>query len=220
MSVSRETAPAGGPFGPDDLVRILPFTADSRDRLMAYADLLVKWQARINLIGPATVGDLWRRHILDSAQLFSHLPGGPVLDLGSGAGFPGLVLAILKGPSPEPFVHLVESDGRKGAFLREAIRITGAPAVLHSQRIEVLPAFPVAAITARALAPLSQLLELAEKFLLPNVQCLFLKGRSADEELTGATKDWMMTVERIPSLADPSGLILHLKGVHRGPDER
>lgn len=194
----------------------IPTSAEVLDRLSLYADLLVKWQARINLVGPSTLPALWERHMLDSAQLAGHLPAGPVLDLGSGAGFPGLVLAIMRrGP-----VHLVESDSRKCAFLREVARLTAADAVIHNVRIESLSPFPVAAITARALAPLAKLLEMAEKFLSPEVHCLFLKGRGSEEELTEAGKDWMMTVERVPSLADPSGQILHLREVYRGRDER
>jgi len=117
-------------------------------------------------------------------------------------------------------VHLVESDSRKCAFLREVIRVTAANAVVHNVRIETLPFFPVVAVTARALASLPKLLEMAEKFLSPSVHCYFLKGRGGEEELTEAGKDWMMRVERMPSLADPSGLILHLREVYRGRDER
>ncbi|HLN25909.1 MAG TPA: 16S rRNA (guanine(527)-N(7))-methyltransferase RsmG [Patescibacteria group bacterium] len=192
--------------------KLVPVSRETLERLQVYADLLVKWQAKINLVGPATLPDVWRRHILDSAQLFGRLPTGPVLDLGSGAGFPGLVLAIM-GAGP---VHLVESDARKCAFLREAARVTAAPAVVHNLRIEALKPFPIAAVTARALAPLAQLLDWAEPFLQHSVECLFLKGRNSEDELTQAGKTWMMKTERIPSLSDPSGLILHLCEVHRG----
>jgi 16S rRNA (guanine527-N7)-methyltransferase len=209
MTVSRETL---APLTADDFSRLIPVSRETLDRLSLYAELLIKWQARINLVGPATLPDLWRRHFLDSAQLAAHLPAGPVLDLGSGAGFPGLVLAIL-GHGP---VHLVESDQRKCAFLREAARLTGAEAVIHSQRIESLEKFPVAAVTARALASVAKLLEWAEPFLGPGTACLFLKGQRCDEELTEAAKQWHITIERIPSLSDPSGLILHLREVHRG----
>ena len=187
---------------------------ETEEKLRAYAALLIKWQARINLVGPATIPDLWRRHFLDSAQLFPHLPDGPVLDLGSGAGFPGLVLAVMRGQG-DP-VHLVESDGRKGAFLREAARITGAPAVIHTSRIEALKVFEIGAVTARALAPVATLLGLVEPFLTPTVQCLFLKGERLEDELTEAGKDWKMTADRIPSLSDPNGFILSLKEVRRG----
>jgi 16S rRNA (guanine527-N7)-methyltransferase len=214
--VSRETPIVEPRLTRDGFAARIAVTPEVLDRLSLYADLLVKWQARINLVGPSTVDDLWRRHMLDSAQLAAHLPAGPVLDLGSGAGFPGLVLAILR----DVPVHLVESDVRKCAFLREVARLTAAPAVIHTVRIERLAPFPVAAITARALAPLAKLLDMAEKFLSPEVHCLFLKGRTSEEELTEASKDWMMTLERVPSLADASGQILHLREVYRGRDER
>jgi 16S rRNA (guanine527-N7)-methyltransferase len=192
-----------------------PVSRETADRLRAYADLLVKWQARINLVGPATLADLWRRHMLDSAQLLPLLPAGPVLDLGSGAGFPGLVLAILR---QDP-VHLVESDSRKCAFLREVARLTEAGAVIHNCRIESLAPFAVSAITARALAPVASLLTLAEGFIAATTQCLFLKGEKLEDELTAAAKDWKMTVERIPSRSDPNGTILRVKEVKRGPDQ-
>lgn len=209
MTVSRET------FTIDDFSEAFPVSRETLERLKLYADLLVKWQARINLVGPATLPDLWQRHMLDSAQLAAHLPPGPVLDLGSGAGFPGLVLAILRGGP----VHLVESDARKCAFLREAARLTGAEAVVHNLRIETLKPFPVVAVTARALAPLGKLLDWAAPFLQQGVECLFLKGRTCEEELTQAAEHWNMAVERIPSLTDASGIILHLSEVHRGRDE-
>jgi 16S rRNA (guanine527-N7)-methyltransferase len=195
----------------------VPVSRETADKLRLYADLLVKWQARINLVGAATLPDLWRRHMLDSAQLFPLLPAGPTLDLGSGAGFPGLVLAILRG-SGDP-VHLVESDARKCAFLREVARLTAAPAIIHHGRIESLSPFAVTAVTARALAPLASLLALASPFLGPHTQCLFLKGERLEDELTQAGKDWKMTVDRRPSRSDPNGIILIVKEVHRGRDQ-
>lgn len=209
MSVSRET-----PMTPEKMGQLAAVSRETMDRLRIYADLLVKWQAKINLVGPATIPDLWRRHMLDSAQLAPLLPDGPLLDLGSGAGFPGLVLAILgKGP-----VHLVESDVRKCAFLREAARLCGASVLVHNQRIETLEAFPATAITARALAPLHELLKMSAKFITADTHCLFLKGRNSEEELTHAAKEWNMRIKRIPSMSDPSGFILHLREVHRGRD--
>jgi 16S rRNA (guanine527-N7)-methyltransferase len=192
---------------------------ETADKLRVYAALLTKWQARINLVGPATLPDLWRRHFLDSAQLFPLLPAGPLLDFGSGAGFPGLVLAILRGDGGDA-VHLVEADGRKCAFLREVARLTATPIVVHAQRIEDLSPFAVSAVTARALAPLAALLRLAAPFLQLRTECLFLKGEKLEDELTAAGKDWKMEVERIPSRSDPNGAILRLKEVYRGRDER
>jgi len=218
MSVSRETvAPANlPPMSVEQFTKTLAVSRETVERLKLYADLLVKWQAKINLVGPATLPDLWRRHMLDSAQMAQHMPEGPVLDLGSGAGFPGLVLAIMRGGP----VHLVESDSRKCAFLREVARITGADAIIHNKRIEAIEPFPVAAVTARALASLDKLLEWAAPFLQQRTQCLFLKGKNVDEELTQAGENWNMAARRVPSLSDPSGLILILSEVHRGPDER
>lgn len=202
---------------PDEFAQLTSVSRETVERLKAYAALLIKWQARINLVGPATIPDLWRRHMLDCAQLAPLLPGGPVLDLGAGAGFPGLVLAIVTGLP----VHLAESDGRKCAFLSEAIRVTGASAQVHHRRIEDLAPTAVAplVVTARALAPLDRLLALAAPFLGRDSECLFLKGRGGEEELTQASKGWTMTIERRASLADPSGLIIHLRGVHRGRNE-
>lgn len=199
----------------EEFFAAVPVSRETADKLRLYAELLKKWQVKINLVGPATVPDLWRRHFLDSAQLFPHLPTGPVLDLGSGAGFPGLVLAILRGEGGDP-VHLAESDGRKGAFLREAARLTGAPAVVHTSRIEALNPFQIKAITARALAPVATLLTLAESFLTHSPKCLFLKGEKLEDELTEAAKDWKMTIERFASASDPNGFILSLKEVRRG----
>ncbi|HIJ38594.1 MAG TPA: 16S rRNA (guanine(527)-N(7))-methyltransferase RsmG [Rhodospirillaceae bacterium] len=189
---------------------------ETRERLERYAALLEKWQRRINLISSTTLPDLWRRHFLDSAQLLPWLGLGPVLDMGSGAGFPGLVLAILRGAAAP--VHLVESDARKCAFLAEVARVTQADVIIHNCRMEALPPFSVETITARALAPLSQLLNWSEKFLSPSTQCLFLKGRNGEDELTQAGKDWRMQITRRDSLTDPSGIIFHLKEVHRGRD--
>ncbi len=183
-------------------------------RLIAYADLLVKWQARINLVGPDTLPDVWKRHFLDSAQIFPLLrrPFSRLVDLGSGAGFPGLVLAILGVPD----VHLVESDARKAVFLREAARITATPITVHAQRIEKLPPLAAGIITSRALAPLEKLLDLAHPHLAPNGDFFFLKGKGADDELTRAGKEWIISIDRIPSQTDPSGAILHLREVRRG----
>ena len=190
-------------------------TAETLGRLQLYADLLEKWQKKINLVGPATLPDLWQRHMLDSAQLFPLLPKPDcrIMDFGSGAGFPGLVLAIMGGPQ----VTLVESDGRKCAFLAEAMRVTGTDATvrLESRRIEEVAPDCVDVVTARALAPLDKLLGLAEPFLGDGSVCLFLKGKKADQELTLTVKNWMMQVSKIQSQTDPSGTILKLEKIAR-----
>jgi 16S rRNA (guanine527-N7)-methyltransferase len=139
-----------------------------------------------------------------------------VLDLGSGAGLPGLVLALLGVPG----VQLVESDQRKAQFLREAARITGAPVVIHAQRIEQLQGLAADVVTARALAPLPQLLALAEPFLTPQTTCLLLKGKTAERELTDARQSWHMLTDVVPSRSGPSGVLLKLQGVGRAPDRQ
>jgi len=184
-------------------------------RLEAYAALLGRWQGAVSLVGRDTLDDLWRRHMLDSAQLAAHLPHGAEIltDLGSGAGFPGLVLAIVAGLR----VHLVEATGRKAAFLREAARLTGANAEVHQARIESLRPWETDAVTARALAPLPALLGYARPFLETSAPrrpvCLFLKGAAGKRELTEARKTWTMTAETFPSLSDDAGMILKLGDV-------
>ena len=138
------------------------------------------------------------------------------MDLGSGAGFPGMVLALLGVPG----VHLIESDRRKAQFLREVARVTGAPVTIHTTRIEQLPGWPAGAVTARALAPLPRLLELAERFLVADTVCLFLKGRSVEHELTAARSSWHMEVDKLPSLSQPAGVVLRLRGVRRARDRQ
>jgi 16S rRNA (guanine527-N7)-methyltransferase len=183
-------------------------------RLEAYVALLAAWNRRINLVGANTLGDVWRRHILDSAQLFPLLPEKTriVVDLGSGAGLPGLVLAIMGVGQ----VHLIESDQRKAAFLREAKRVTEAHNVtIHAQRAEKMGAFKADAVVARAVAPLHQLLYIAEPFLTSHSLCLFLKGKAAEAELTEARKTWQMKAETLQSRTDPAGIVLRLEAVSR-----
>lgn len=186
--------------------------------LEAYAALLVKWQKAINLISGATLGDLWQRHFLDSAQLLPLLapPGagdGAITDFGSGAGFPGLVLAILSGRP----ANLIESDQRKAAFLAEAARTTGIAnrVRVHIARVEAVTPWLAGTVTARALAGLPELLALAAPFCAAETVCLFPKGGKGDDELTAAQRVWTMTVERCRSVTDPTGLILRLAHLER-----
>ena len=196
------------PRGFQDLTGV---TDDTRERLEVYVHLLRRWGERINLVGRASLDDPWRRHVLDSAQLHPLLPadGGAVLDLGSGAGLPGLVLAIMGAP----LVQLVESNGRKCAFLARARRETGVDVRLHHCRVEELTPFPAGVVTARACAPLPGLLGLARPFVEGGGMCLFLKGRKADKELTESAKKWTMDVTRTTSLSDPSGVILKVENL-------
>ena len=181
--------------------------------LQRYADLLVKWQKSINLVSGDTLNDLWCRHFWDSAQLVPLVPTDArvLMDIGSGAGFPGLVLAIML----DIEVNLVESSGKKVAFLREAARVSGARVKLHHGRIERLSLPKSDLITARALASLDRLVEFAVPNLRPHGSCLFLKGARAEEELTEALKKRSMTVERIQSATDPKGVILSIRDISR-----
>lgn len=183
-------------------------------RLKTYADLLERWQPRINLVGPATLPDVWRRHFLDAAQIFPLLPPETrtLVDLGSGAGFPGLVLAIMGAASE---VHLVEADVRKCAFLRDVAARTGTVIHLHNARIEALDGFAADAITARALAPLPRLLDWAERFVGPATVALFHKGARWEDELTEAGKEWIMRADRRVSVTDPKAVILRLTELRR-----
>jgi len=185
-------------------------------RLARYLELLGKWTQAINLVAKSTLEDPWRRHFLDSAQLYDLLPPKPadrdrvLVDLGSGAGFPGLVLAIMGAGT----THLIESDRRKAAFLREAARATDTDVTVHDRRIEAVPPFATDVVVARACAPLDRLLAYATPFLRPGgaaaTRCLFLKGRRVDEELTVANKAWKLSVTCFPSRADSAGTVLSI----------
>jgi 16S rRNA (guanine527-N7)-methyltransferase len=181
--------------------------------LEAYAALLGRWNVRINLVSPRDLPRLWERHIDDASQLLPLIPPGArrIADLGSGAGLPGLILAVLSGLD----THLVERDQRKAAFLREAARVTAAPATVHAADAATLAPLGADLVTARALAPLPALLPLALRHLAPGGACLFPKGVTASAELTAAAEGWTMQVERFPSRTDPSATILRLTEVAR-----
>ena len=196
---------------------------ETLDRLMRYADLLQRWSRAINLVSRASLDDLWRRHFLDSAQLLPLLPQAPkgrarvLVDLGSGAGFPGLVLAILGSGQ----VHLVESDLKKAEFLRETARVTGTEIVLHNQRIERVPVFPADVVTARACAPLGRLIEYAAPFLErhgPGAVGLFLKGRTWEQELTQVPEIWKIRLDVIPSCTESAAKIVRIRVPALGSD--
>lgn len=179
------------------------------DRLEAYLAHLEKWQRAINLVGSKTLNDPWRRHILDSAQLFEYLPDLrplKIADLGSGAGLPGLVLAIMTGAD----VHMLESDQRKATFIREAARLTETNVTVHARRIEDVPALNADVVTARALAPMDRLLPWVYRHLKNGGKSLLLKGADAEEELTLTAKRWTMKISRKRSLSDASGTVLIL----------
>ncbi len=186
-------------------------------RLVAYVDLLMTWQTRINLIGSSTVDDIWTRHIADSLQLIRLFPSPlpRLADLGSGSGLPGLALAIARPIE----AHLFESNQKKAAFLGEAARLIGARASIHCQRIEdastVALGLKIEVITARALAPLGRLLEYGLPFLNAGATAFFHKGQDVESELTDATKSWKVTVVKHQSLTDSRGCILEVREAHR-----
>jgi 16S rRNA (guanine(527)-N(7))-methyltransferase RsmG len=190
----------------------VPVSRETEARLRDFLVLLRRWNARINLVADHDEAVLWRRHVLDSLQLVPLLPEGAglIVDLGSGAGFPGLVLAVATGRP----THLIESDRRKAAFLGEAARSLGLDGVtVHPRRIEATAPPPAAVVTARALAPLPKLVRHAHRLLAPGGVALFPKGRRVQEELTAAARGWTMHVERFPSRTDPAATILRLSEI-------
>lgn len=185
-------------------------------RLDLYADLLRKWQRRINLVAPATLSALWQRHFLDSMQVLDASPirDGLWLDLGSGGGFPGLVCAIVAAETaPGLRFELVDSDTRKCVFLREAARQADVIVAVHAARIEALPPRDASVISARALAPLSQLLPLAQRHLGPGGICLFQKGAGHGEELESLPPGWQMEVDTLPSVTSADSVILRIRNL-------
>lgn len=207
--------------GAEDLLNIDGVSRESLPALETYVDLLLHWQRRINLIGPGTVEDVWHRHVADSLQLLPLLQQQPgsILDLGSGAGFPGIPLAIVHARHNGAMVHLVESNSKKASFLREAVRLTSARAEVHCGRIESLDSdalqVGIGVVTSRALASLPDLLNFAQKPLENRAVALFHKGRGVDDELTEAHKYWKLRLERIPSLTEPGACILKIEEATR-----
>ena len=196
---------------PEDIARLLDVSRETIDKFQAYLTLLEKWQRQINLVANSTLAEAWQRHILDSGQLAALYPPQTtrVMDVGSGAGFPGLVLAIMGGVT----VDLVESDQRKAVFLSTVIRELGLPAKVHNQRIETLPRLFPDVITARALAPVPKLLKLIENQLSPEIVCLFLKGAAVEDELTNLQTYSTMGSITHSSLSGPTGVVLELKNM-------
>ncbi|WP_371224809.1 16S rRNA (guanine(527)-N(7))-methyltransferase RsmG [Roseovarius sp. 2305UL8-3] len=196
----------------------LNVSRETMSRLRIYADLLTKWNPRINLVAKSTLPDLWARHILDSAQIFDLAPH-PVAhwaDLGSGGGFPGLVIAIMADQKASPLrVTLVESDARKSAFLRTVIRETGAPARVISERIEVAEPLNADVVSARALADLSTLLDLSQRHLSPSGTALLLKGAAWEKELQAAQSLWNFSHRIAKSQTETGPVVLSVTGVSR-----
>ncbi|NOT39175.1 MAG: 16S rRNA (guanine(527)-N(7))-methyltransferase RsmG [Alphaproteobacteria bacterium] len=201
-------------YGPSEFTFETQVSRETLARLATYVNLLTEWNERLNLVAPSTIADVWRRHILDSAQIAPLIPPNAmsIVDLGSGAGFPGLVLAIMLAGRPGLTVHLVESTQKKCRFLEAVVAATGAPAQVHACRAEDMR-LKADVVTARALAPLERLLSLAHPFFRPDTIALFLKGRSLNDELTLASKSWTLESTPIPSRSDPSGVVLRVTGL-------
>jgi 16S rRNA (guanine527-N7)-methyltransferase len=198
---------------------LTPVSRETLDRLERFVVLLLEWQTAVNLVAPSTLSRLWTRHITDSLQLLDIVPSAlNWIDFGSGAGFPGLVVACALAEQPGSRVALVEANQKKAAFLRQAIAATGAPALVHAGRIEAFVREfrePVDVVTARALAPLAGLLTQAEPLLKNGAQALFPKGQDVEAELTEAARYWILDAELVPSKTDPRGRIVHVKRARR-----
>ena len=194
-------------------------SSETETRLDRYLALLLEWQAKTNLVAPSTLPHLWTRHVADSLQLLDLAPGAKTwADLGSGGGFPGVVLACALAEKPGARVHLVERNSKKAAFLREALRVTSAPGVVHPHdikdsvdRIDER----IDCVTARALAPLHQLIGFAEPWVRKGATALFLKGQDVEAELTEATKYWKIEPHLHSSRTGGQGWIVELNSIER-----
>lgn len=197
------------------ILSMLSVSRETEAQLQTFVDLLEKWNAAINLVSKASIDQVWQRHILDSVQIFDYgKTAKQWLDVGSGGGFPGLVVAILATEkAPEMQVTLVESDQRKATFLRAACQSLGLRAIVLSDRAEALAPQAADVVSARALAPLPQLCALAQQHLAPNGTAIFLKGKSFAAEIAEARKNWNFALESHASITDPSAVVLVLKGI-------
>ena len=202
-----------------EALRLTPVSRETQQRLETFVALLLQWQQKTNLISPATIPNLWTRHVADSLQLINLAPNAKVwVDFGAGGGFPAIAVACALAERPGAQVHLVESNGKKAAFLREAIRATGVPAVVHQKRIEDCgDSFgdKVDVVSARALAPLKILCDQAFPLIARGAVGLFPKGQDVAAELTEAAKYWRIEAETVPSRTSPEGCIVVVKGLLR-----
>ena len=198
---------------------LTPVSRETEARLDRYVELLREWQAKTNLVAPSTLPNLWTRHIADSLQLLAIAPSAKTwADLGSGGGFPGVVLACAMAETPEARIHLVERNAKKAAFLREALRITNSPGMVHladiGDSVDRITG-PVDCVTARALAPLHQLVGLVEPLVKRGAKALFLKGQDVEAELTEATKYWSIKPQLHSSRTGGHGWIVELDRIER-----
>lgn len=212
LDLSRDRAKA---------LRLVPVSRETAERLDRFVALLLDWQARINLIAPSTVPEVWTRHIADSLQLLEVIPGAKPnakiwVDFGSGGGFPAIPIACALAEMPGEQIHLVESNAKKAAFLREAIRLLHLPAQVHNERVENFGeswSEQVDVVTARALAPLKTLCDQAFPLISKGAIGLFLKGQDVDAELTEASKYWTLEASTVPSKTSPTGCIVVIRSL-------
>jgi 16S rRNA (guanine527-N7)-methyltransferase len=211
MSVPKTVQSALEPFGAEDFAARTGVSRETLVRLEAYVALLRDWNTRHNLVSARSLDDVWRRHVWDSAQLAPFVPdtAGTAADLGSGAGLPGLVLAELLRSKVR--VTLFEATRKKCDFLHAAAAAMDLPIIIRNERIEAAKAGPFDVVTARAVAPLGQLLGYAQQIAGKGTICLFLKGQSLGSELTEARKSWRIKALQHPSATDPSGAILEVR---------
>jgi 16S rRNA (guanine527-N7)-methyltransferase len=201
---------------------LTPVSRETEARLDRYVDLLLEWQAKTNLVAASTLPTLWTRHIADSLQLLALAPSARTwADLGSGGGFPGVVLACALAEVPDAMVHLVERNAKKAAFLREALRLSGAPGRVHladiGDSVDIMVG-RVDCVTARAVAPLHQLVGFAQPLVSQGAKALFLKGQDVEAELTEATKYWNITPILHSSRTGGHGWIVELDQIGRAHD--
>jgi 16S rRNA (guanine527-N7)-methyltransferase len=198
---------------------LTPVSRETEQRLDRFIELLGQWQTKTNLVAPSTLTHLWTRHVSDSLQLIDLRPAATGwIDLGSGGGFPGVVLACALAERPGARVHLVERNAKKAAFLREAIRVTASPGVVHLSEIgDIVDTIEdrIDCVTARALAPLNQLLGFAEPLVRNGAKALFLKGQDVDAELTEATQYWNIQPHLHSSRTGGGGWIVELDQIER-----
>jgi 16S rRNA (guanine527-N7)-methyltransferase len=196
-------------------LRLVPVSRETEARLAIFVDLLDRWRGKTNLIADSTFPTVWTRHIADSGQLMALAPDARRwVDMGSGAGFPGLVIAIQLADVPGAIVHCIESDGRKCAFLREAARATGAAAQIHALRVEAIAPEslgPVDAVTARAFAPLPMTLKLARPWIERGAIAVFPRGESARDQIDALADARAYAIESFPSVVNPKAAILRIR---------
>jgi len=209
--MSKPSATRPEPFGPEEFAAATGVSRETLARLKAFVGLLTDWNARHNLVSKTSLDEVWQRHVLDSAQLAPLIPpeAKTLADLGSGAGFPGLVLAVLL--QERVAVTLFEATRKKAEFLRAAAERLGITVAVRNQRIEDAARAVFDVVTARACAPLPELLEYAQHFAGPRTVYLFLKGQNVGVELTEAGKSWRMKIRQHPSVTHPFGVVLEIR---------